>query len=100
MWMNEGILSSDNRDRLICENGASIAAAMRRDCFENAVILRRRVLSFVVVDISRQANDVHSTNATKLRLKLNIERHWLCVNEHWRNSPPVPRQTKMQDIIS
>lgn len=39
------------------------------------LIFCHRRLSFVVSDTVRQANDVHSTNAIKLRLKLNVAKH-------------------------
>lgn len=71
---------SNNRDQLICENGASVI--MQCDCFENAAIHHRPMLSFVVCDAIRQANDVHSTNYVQQNYELNVAVHQLCINAH------------------
>lgn len=71
---------NNNCYQLIYENRTSIIT--RRDCFENAVILCRRILSFVAADTIRQANDIYSANATKLHLRSNVAKHWLCVKAH------------------
>jgi len=50
---------------------------MQQKCFENAIIFCycTLIVSFVAGDIIRQANDVYSTNAIKLRLGLNVVKY-------------------------